>query len=43
MYDCDDDDCREWTNLWTEPDPENDEKRWPLSHVPECSMMDDKE
>lgn len=38
--DCGDDNCVEWTNLLTEPDPENNGKRWPLCHVSECLMSD---
>ena len=37
---CDDPKCKEWATLWTEPDPENDNKRHMLCHVPECQMED---
>ena len=35
---CDDPDCKEWPNLWTE---EVDGKRFNLCHVSECQMLDD--
>lgn len=41
MFDCGDPDCREWTNLLTEPDPENDGQRWPLCHVSEYQMLEE--
>jgi hypothetical protein len=37
---CDDELCREWVNLETEPDPENDGQRYFLCHVSECRMQD---
>lgn len=40
LRDCGDDDCQEWTSLWTAPDPENAGKRWSLCHVSECEMFD---
>ena len=40
---CDDPLCREWATLWTEPDPEHDNARWPLCHVSECEMHDTEE
>ena len=42
MLSCDDDDCREWATLWTEPDPQHDGRRWTLCHVSECQMFDQK-
>lgn len=36
---CGDPDCREWTDVWTDPDP--DGIRWPLYHIPECLMRDE--
>lgn len=36
---CNDPDCREWANLWTEPDPETG-LRYSLCHVSECQMLD---
>jgi len=35
---CDDEDCREWVTLWTEPD--EDGKIHMLCHVSECHMFD---
>ncbi len=35
---CDDPDCQEWANLWTEPDLQNGGVRWTLCHVSECEM-----
>ena len=40
FLECGDPDCREWTNLRTEPDPQNDGKQWPLCHISECEMLD---
>jgi len=40
---CDDPECREWSNLWTEPDPQCDGKRHLLCHVSECQMHDEKQ
>jgi len=42
MMGCDDEDCREWVTLWTLPDPETG-KRYPLCHVCECEMFDEKQ
>lgn len=39
-YCCDDEDCREWVTLETEPDPANNGARYLLCHVPECRMSD---
>lgn len=39
-FECGDEECVEWATLWTEPDPKNAGKRWPLCHVPECRMHD---
>ena len=41
MSGCDDPNCREWANLWTEPDPEREGKRHTLCHVSECQMFDE--
>lgn len=38
--DCDDEDCREWATLLTEPDPESGGERRMLCHVSECQMSD---
>jgi len=40
---CDDNDCREWATLWTEPDPANNGRRSVLCHVSECEMFDEKQ
>ena len=40
--DCGDPDCQEWVTLWTLPDPETG-KRYPLYHVCECEMFDEKQ
>lgn len=40
---CDDKECKEWSDLWTEPDPLNDNKRHLLCHVSECQMSDTKQ
>lgn len=40
---CEDPDCREWNNLWTEPDPKAGGKRHGLCHVAECQMFDEKQ
>ncbi len=37
---CDDEDCREWATLITEPDPEAGGERHMLCHVSECQMSD---
>lgn len=37
---CDDDACREWATLLTEPDPEAGGERHTLCHVSECQMLD---
>jgi hypothetical protein len=37
---CNDPECREWSTLWTEPDPENGGQQWVLCHVSECEMCD---
>ena len=39
---CGDEDCVEWSTLWTEPDNNDDGKRHMLCHVSECEMFDDK-
>jgi hypothetical protein len=41
MLGCDDEDCREWPNVWTEPDPDNNNKRYNMCHVSECEMFDE--
>jgi len=40
---CNDPECTEWDTLWTEPDPENSNKRHMLCHVAECEMFDEKQ
>jgi hypothetical protein len=40
---CGDPECREWADLWTEPDPLHGGRRWPLYHVSECQMHDAEE
>lgn len=40
---CHDPDCREWSNVWTDPDPENNNKSYGLCHVSECQMFDTKQ
>jgi hypothetical protein len=40
---CDDEGCREWSTLFTEPDPLHDGKRHTLYHVSECQMFDEKQ
>jgi hypothetical protein len=40
MENCGDDDCREWVELLTEPDPMHGGARHVLYHVPECRMLD---
>ena len=40
MLSCDDDGCREWATLLTEPDPECGGERHMLCHVSECQMLD---
>ena len=42
MFDCGDPDCREWQDLWTEPDPKTG-KRYSLCHVSECEMHSEKQ
>lgn len=37
---CDDSECREWSTLITEPDPQNGGKQHYLCHVSECEMGD---
>jgi hypothetical protein len=37
---CWDPNCREWTNLLTEPDPQDANRRHLLCHVSECQMLD---
>jgi hypothetical protein len=37
---CSDQECREWTDLLTEPDPQHGNHRNPLCHVSECQMLD---
>ncbi len=39
---CEDPDCREWSTLWTEPDPKTG-KRYTLCHVSECQMFDESQ
>lgn len=34
--------CREWSTLWTAPDPLDGGKRQVLCHVSECRMLDIK-
>lgn len=43
LFDCGDEDCREWANLWTEPDPKANGKRHSLCHVAECEMFDQRQ
>ncbi len=40
--DCHDDECREWLEVMTEPDPSNSGTRYILCHVSECEMLDEK-
>jgi hypothetical protein len=40
LLDCGDPDCREWNTLWTEADPQHEERRWILTHISECEMSD---
>lgn len=35
---CDDEGCREWATVWTEPDPQHGGRRHALCHVSECQM-----
>ncbi len=42
-FECEDSECREWTTLWTEPDPKHDGRQHMLCHVSECRMFDDKQ
>jgi hypothetical protein len=37
---CQDPECKEWSTLWTEPDPMDDHNRHVLCHVCECEMFD---
>ena len=41
ILDCGDPNCREWVNVWTEPDPEDNDERHLLCHVSECQMCDE--
>ena len=41
LLNCGDPDCREWPNLFTEPDPRANGKSHCLCHVSECEMFDD--
>lgn len=43
MLGCGDPDCREWSNVWTEPDPKCGGNRHALCHVSECEMFDEKQ
>ena len=38
---CDDSECVEWSTLWTLPN--EDGKRYPLYHVSECQMYDERQ
>jgi hypothetical protein len=38
---CEDQKCREWLTLFTEPDPSCNNKRHMLCHVSECQMFDE--
>lgn len=38
---CEDPDCHAWATLWTEPDPQDGDKRHALYHVSECEMFDE--
>ena len=40
---CNDPQCREWSNLWTEPDPQQHGERHLLCHVSECQMFDEQQ
>lgn len=40
---CHDPDCREWSNVQTDPDPENKNETYCLYHVGECRMFDVKQ
>lgn len=40
---CDDPDCVEWTDLWTEPDIKSNGRRYLLCHVSECQMFDERQ
>lgn len=42
MLSCGDDECREWVDVWTDPDPEANGQRHSLYHVSECQMLDVK-
>jgi len=39
LCDCGDDECIEWSTLWTEEDEGG--KRYMLCHVSECQMLDE--
>jgi len=41
MLDCGRPGCREWSTVWTVPDPEANGKRHVLCHISECEMFDE--
>lgn len=43
MLFCGDNECIEFTEVLTEPDPEYDNKRHILYHVSECQMFDEQQ
>lgn len=40
---CGDPKCVEWSDVWTEPDPQQGNKRHALYHVSECEMFDERQ